>query len=95
MSRTSFIALIAAAALALTACAGPNPSGARNASTIAGLSTNWPSGLFQSLAILARNLLGAMPAEAVSRVSSRIASRMFVAIAVALPRSCFGAVTSS
>ena len=32
MSRTPFIALIAAAALALTACAGPNPSGAKNAS---------------------------------------------------------------
>ena len=72
----------------------PTGSTATNASTIAGLSTNWPSGLFQSLAILASNLLGAMPAEAVSRVSSRIASRMSVAIAVALPRSRFGAVTS-
>jgi len=72
----------------------PTASGARNASTIAGFSTNWPSGLFQSLAILARNLLGAMPADAVSWVSSRIASRIDSAIAVALPRSCFGAVTS-
>ena len=72
----------------------PTGSGARKASTIAGLSTNWPSGLFQSLAILARNLLGAIPAEAVRRVSSRIASRMRVAMAVALPRSCFGTVTS-
>ena len=37
----------------------------KNPSTCSGLITNWPSGLFQSLAIFARNLLGAIPAEIV------------------------------
>ena len=42
------------------------------------------SGLRQSEAILARNLFGAMPAEAVSCVSSRIEARIALATAVAL-----------
>ena len=45
----------------------PTGSGVRNASTASGLITNRPSGLFQSEAILARNLFGATPAEAVKR----------------------------
>ena len=45
--------------------------------------TNRPSGLFQSEAILARNLLGATPAEAVSPVSWRIWWRMTCATSVA------------
>ena len=69
-------------------------SGVRKASTWCGRSTNCPSGLRQSDAILARNLLGATPAEAVSRVSSRICARMVSATAVAVGRSDFGEVTS-
>jgi len=56
--------------------------------------TNCPSGLRQSLAILARNLFGAMPAEAVSCVSSRIALRIAVATAVAEARPSLLSVTS-
>ena len=61
----------------------PTGSGNRNASTRCGRITNWPSGLRQSDAILARNLFGAIPADAVSCVSSRIAARIASAVAVA------------
>ena len=64
----------------------PTGSGARNASTWCGRITNRPSGLRQSEAILARNLFGATPAEAVSCVSSRIALRIASAVAVAVAR---------
>ena len=40
-----------------------------NASMSFGVITNWPFGLLISLAILARNLLGAIPAEAVTPTS--------------------------
>ena len=57
------------------------------------MSTSWgwmtkrPSGLRQSEAILARNLLGATPAEAVRLSSSRICWRMARATRVAVGRS--------
>ncbi|MNT31613.1 hypothetical protein D3C72_1674580 [compost metagenome] len=57
--------------------------GSRKASTLLGRTTNRPSGLFQSDAILARNLLGATPADAVRPVSSRICWRMTWATSVA------------
>ncbi len=44
----------------------------RNGSTRSGLITVRPSGFFQPDAIFARNLFGATPADAVSRVSSRM-----------------------
>ncbi|KAG1257220.1 hypothetical protein G6F66_014722 [Rhizopus arrhizus] len=69
-------------------------SGSRNASTRCGGITNWPSGLRQSEAILARNLFGAIPAEAVSWVSSRICVRMVRAISVASSMPLFGSVTA-
>lgn len=69
-------------------------SGVRKASTCAGLITYWPLGLFQSEAILARNLLGAIPADAVSPVASRICARIAWAVAVALGEAILGAVTS-
>lgn len=45
--------------------------------------TNWPFGLFWSDAILARNLLYEMPAEAVRPVTSRIFALIISAIVVA------------
>src|SRR4051812_23634856 len=56
--------------------------------------TNRPSGLRQSEAILARNLFGATPAEAVSCSSSRICSRMVRATSVAAGRPVLLWVTS-
>ena len=56
-----------------------------NSSISSGVTVNWPSGLFQSDAIFARNLLGAMPAEMVIPTSSRTRSRISVAMRVALP----------
>ena len=72
----------------------PTGSGVRKSNACCGRITNCPSGLFQSDAILARNLFGAMPADAVSCVSSRICARMISAIAVALGSATFGVVTS-
>ena len=72
----------------------PTGSGVRNCSIRCGRSTNCPSGLFQSLAILARNLLGATPAEAVSAVSSRICARIASAVAVAVGSPVLVEVTS-
>jgi hypothetical protein len=72
----------------------PTGSGARKASTPAGFTTNWPSGLRQSLAILARNLFGAMPADAVRPVSSRMAARIASATAVALASPVLLVLTS-
>ncbi len=69
-------------------------NGVRNASTRCGRITNWPSGLRQSEAILARNLFGAIPADAVNSVSARICARMVWAISVAVRSSPLGAVTS-
>ena len=56
--------------------------------------TNCPFGLFISEAILARNLRGATPAEAVSFNSSKIAWRISCAIQVADPEHCVQSVTS-
>ena len=62
------------------AVTGPTPHNAstsspwRKCSTRSGAITVRPSGFCQPDAIFARNLLGATPAEAVSRVRSRIAS---------------------
>ena len=61
---------------------------------LAGRITNNPSGLRQSLAIFARNLFAAMPAEAVSAVVSRISARIACATAVALGSDCRLQVTS-
>ena len=43
----------------------PSGRSVKKASTFCGGRTNWPFGLFQSEAILAKNLFGATPAEAV------------------------------
>jgi hypothetical protein len=51
-----------------------------------GWMTKRPSGLRQSEAILARNLLGATPAEAARWSSSRISLRMALATLVAVGR---------
>ena len=72
----------------------PTGSGARKASTWCGRITNRPSGFFQSEAILARNLLGATPAEAVSPVSARISARITFAVSVADVSPVFSTVTS-
>ena len=67
-------------ARSLRAVTGPTPHSAstwsccRNGSTWSGLMTVRPSGFFQPDAIFARNLFGATPADAVSRVSSRMRS---------------------
>jgi hypothetical protein len=50
--------------------------------------------LFQSLAILATNLFGATPAEAVMPTVSKIRWRICCAIRVALPLQCGEADTS-
>ena len=68
------------AARSLRAVTGPTPQSAstgsfcRKPSTRSGEITVRPSGFFQPEAILARNLFGATPAEAVSRISSRMRS---------------------
>ncbi len=68
------------ASRSLAAVTGPTPHSAstgsccRNASTRSGATTVRPSGFFQPEATLARNLLGATPADAVRRVVSRMAS---------------------
>ncbi|MNE52906.1 hypothetical protein D3C80_1476030 [compost metagenome] len=49
---------------------------ATNASTRSGVITNRPLGFFQSLAILARNLFGATPAETVICSSCETRRRM-------------------
>ena len=56
-----------------------------NSSTPLGVITYCPSGLFKSLATLAKNLLGATPAEAVTPTSCAITSRICLAMSVALP----------
>ena len=53
--------------------------------TSSGVIVSMPSGLFQSLATLARNLLGAMPADTVRPSSSLTRWRISRAIRVALP----------
>ena len=64
------------------AVTGPTPDSAstgrsrRNASTRSGAITVRPSGFFQPDAILARNLFGATPAEAVRPVASQMAALM-------------------
>ena len=65
----------------------PTGRGRRKVSTSLGWMTKRPSGLRQSEAILARNLLGATPAEAVRFSSSRICWRMALATRVAVGRS--------
>jgi hypothetical protein len=69
-------------------------SGTRKSSTWCGRMTKQPSGFFQSEAILARNLLGATPADAVRRVSSRISRRMVCAVSVAVGIPVSSSVTS-
>ncbi len=54
-----------------------------NAATMAGLTVCWPLGLRRSLAILASILLGAIPAEAVRPVVSKMRARISRAISVA------------
>ena len=66
----------------------------RNASTWCGRMTKRPSGFFQSEAILARNLFGATPAEAVSCVSARISARIVSAVSVAVGMPVSSSVTS-
>lgn len=61
----------------------PTGSGNKRESTSAGWMTNRPFGFFQSDAILARNLFGATPAEAVRLRSARICWRMTRATSVA------------
>ena len=72
----------------------PTGSGVRKSCTWCGRMTNSPSGLFQSDAIFARNLLGATPADAVNASSSRICARMVCATSVALARPSLLMVTS-
>src|SRR5690606_41687589 len=72
----------------------PTGRGARNATTFRGGTTDRPSGLFWSEAILATNLLGATPAEAVSPVSARMSARIDSAIPVAEPNPLSGSLTS-
>jgi hypothetical protein len=69
-------------------------SGSRKASTSPGCTTDRPSGLRASDASLARNLLGATPAEAVSRSSSRTWARIAFATAVAVGSPALLRVTS-
>ena len=63
------------------------PSGSvfKNAGTSSGVMTYWPLGLFKSEAILARNLTGATPADAVRFSSLKIVWRISCAISVAEP----------
>ena len=67
---------------------------ATKSSTSFGRTANCPSGLFQSLAILARNLFGAMPAEIVMPTTSRTSFRIASAILVALPLNSSQSLTS-
>ena len=61
---------------------------------MSGSTTTKPSGFFRSLAILARNLLGATPTETTSRSSSRIACLICRPISTAGPNRCSLPVTS-
>ena len=67
----------------------PNNSSTGNSfiklSISSGFITNKPFGLFQPLAIFAKNLLGATPADAVSWVLSHIVFCIALAIHVPLP----------
>src|SRR5256885_15406016 len=56
--------------------------------------TKQPSGFFQSDAILARNLFGATPADAVRFVSVRISRRIVSAVSVAVGMPVSSCVTS-
>ena len=64
------------------------------ASIWCGRMTNKPSGLSQSLAILARNLFGATPADTTRPSSAKTRARISRAISVALPACCGESVTS-
>ena len=55
----------------------------RKAAILGGGSTNCPFGLRQSEATFARNLFGAMPADAVSPVCWKICARIWLATSVA------------
>jgi len=52
-----------------------------NSATCSGVTSNWPFGLFTSLAIFAMSLFGPIPAEAVSFVVRKIALRISCASA--------------
>ena len=62
--------------------------------TWAGVITNRPFGFCQSLAILAKNLFGATPADTVIRSSRATRRRIASAIRVALPAKWLQAETS-
>ena len=55
----------------------------KKAMTLCGGRTNCPFGLRQSDAIFAKNLFGAMPAEAVRPVSAKMAARISLATSLA------------
>ena len=78
-----------------SACRRPRAArpaaGSRNSCTLSGSTTTRASGFFRSLAILARNLLGATPTEATNRNSSRIACLICRPISTAGPNRCFAA----
>ena len=79
------------------AVTGPTPHSAstgslcRKPSIRSGATTVSPSGFRQAEAILARNLLGATPAEAVSPVSSRMLTlrRLATVVASGSPQAFF------
>ncbi|MNY37790.1 hypothetical protein D3C86_1723750 [compost metagenome] len=77
-----------------TPCRRATGSAATNSSTSPGVITHRPSGLCQSLAILARNLFGATPADTVMSSSVRTRWRMSSAMRVALPAKCAESDTS-
>ena len=72
----------------------PTGNGSRNASMSSGWMTKSPSGLRQSEASFAKNLLGATPAEAVRFNSSRICCRIVRATRVAVAKPVLFSVTS-
>ncbi|MNC72931.1 hypothetical protein D3C75_1240550 [compost metagenome] len=77
-----------------TPCSLLTGSCATNSSTSAGVITNNPLGLRQSLAILARNLFDATPAETVICRRLETRRRISWAINVALPENCVLSDTS-
>jgi hypothetical protein len=89
-----------ASAASFSAITWPTPgsraagSGVRKDSTRSGRTTYRPSGLRWSEAILATNLFGAIPAEAVSDSSSRMLARIACATSVAVARPCLLLLTS-
>ncbi|MNH27367.1 hypothetical protein D3C79_874740 [compost metagenome] len=77
-----------------TPCNLATGKAATKASTSPGVMTNRPLGLRQSLAILARNLLGATPADTVICKVRATRRRISSAIRVALPAYHWLSLTS-